>query len=100
MVSETAAAVPIRRAAAPWSFADSAFVLFLLLVFVGLSPFASRDPVALAAGQSSGAGDVMRQIAYSGAFLFIGCSAVRAKGVAVFGSIPMALALLLAWCVL
>jgi len=83
-----------------WRLADSAFVLFLLLIFVGLSPFASRDPVALTTGESGGAGDLIRQIAYSGAFLFIGFSALRAKGSAVFGSIPPLLALLLAWCML
>src|SRR5438067_7034605 len=101
MVGDAASIAPPRWATrTQWSFADSAFVLFLLLIFVGLSPFASRDPVALAAGGSGGAGDLTRQIAYSGAFLFIGFAALRAKGAAVFGSIPPLLGLLLAWCML
>jgi len=81
-----------------WGLADSALVLFLLLIFVGLSPFATRDPVALAAGLSSGAGDLLREFAYSGAFLFIGFAAFRAKGVAALRAIPLFLALLLLWC--
>src|SRR5579864_3805016 len=97
-------AVAIARPRCPsdavWSTADSAFVLFLLLAFVGLSPFATRDPVALAAGQASGAGDILRELAYSGTFLFIGFAAVRAKGLAVWRAIPPLLGLLLLWCML
>src|ERR1700731_2038307 len=101
MANSAATAIPVRwQTAARWNLADSAFVLLLLIVFVGLSPFVSRDPVALAAGGSSSGGDLMRQIAYSGAFLFIGFSALRAKGFVVLRSIPMPLALLLVWCLL
>lgn len=99
-VEAVAIARPKWPAGAAWSVADSAFVLFLLLVFVGLSPFATRDPAALAAGQASGAGDILRELAYSGTFLFVGFTAVRARGLAVLGAIPRFLGLLLLWCML
>ncbi len=83
-----------------WSVADSAFALFLLLVFVGLSPFATRDPVALATGQGGGSGDLTRQVAYAGTFLFIVVAAIRTRGMGIRGSIPPILVVLLAWCVL
>ena len=81
MATDAAAiALPHWPARTRWKLADSAFVLFLLLVFVGLSPFAARDPVTLATAQGSGSGDLARQIAYLGAFAFIGFSALRARG--------------------
>src|SRR3974390_1462327 len=58
--------VPVRTPARPsWTVADGAYLIFLLLVFVGLAPFATRDPIALAAGErgSGAAGDLARQIA-------------------------------------
>src|SRR5437016_8461576 len=97
-----AAVIPLPRwsARTEWSLADSAFALFLLLVFVGLSPFATRDPVALATGQGSGAGDLARQVAYVGTFFFIVAAAVRTRGAAVLGSVPALVIVLLAWCML
>src|SRR5579871_1730755 len=95
-----AATPPRSQLRARWSLADAAFVLFLLLIFVGISPFATRDPIALAAGDASGTGDLAREIAYSGAFLFIGFAALRAKGLAVLRAVPLFLGLLLLWCML
>ena len=83
-----------------WTLADSAFVIFLLLIFVSLSPFATRDPVLLAAAPQSGAGDLLRELAYSCTFLLIGFSAIRAKGVMIFRAVPPSLGLLLLWCTL
>jgi exopolysaccharide production protein ExoQ len=101
MAADAAAiARPRSPARAGWRLTNSAFVLFLLLVFVGLSPFATRDPIALAAGGTTGTGDIARQIAYSGAFLFIGFAAMRAKGFGVLAAIPPLLALLLFWCLI
>src|SRR5947207_1021520 len=103
MVSDAAAILPLHAPArAAWSLADSAFVLFLLLIFVGLTPFAARDPAALAAGESGfgGAGDLVRQIAYSGALLFIAFAAMRAKGFRGLLCLSPFFAALLLWCVL
>src|ERR1700751_2198317 len=101
MAADAAAiARPRSPARTGWRLTDSAFVLVLLLVFVGLSPFATRDPIALAAGGTTGTGDIARQIAYSGAFLFIGFAAMRAKGFGVLAAIPPLLALLLFWCLI
>src|SRR5579862_5096578 len=101
MAVETAAIPSPRWPARPaWSLADSAYTLFLFLIFVGLSPFATRDPIALAAGPSSGAGDIAREIAYSCALVFIGFAALRTKGFAAVRAIPPLLGLLLVWCML
>lgn len=85
-----------------WTLADTAFVLFLLLIFVGLEPFATRDPAALAAGESGfgGAGDIVREIAYLGGSLLIVFSAVRADGFRTLLSTPPLIAALLVWCAL
>ena len=40
---------------APW-LAETAFVALLLMVFIGLMPFAPRDPATLAIGESGFAG--------------------------------------------
>ncbi|HEX3429682.1 MAG TPA: O-antigen ligase family protein [Rhizomicrobium sp.] len=100
MAVDAVAVAPRTHLRTGWSLADTAFMLFLVLVFIGLSPFATRDPLALAAGDRTGAGDLLREIAYSGAFLFVGFAALRAKGLAVLRGFPLFLALLLFWCML
>ena len=82
--------------------ADAGYLALLLLIFVSLSPFAIRDPVALAAGESgfSSAGDVVRQIAFLAVFAVIAYSALRQNGPAALGSVSIPLLVLLAWCLL
>src|ERR1700749_3699510 len=102
MVSE-AAVFPARAPARPgWNIAGAAFACYLLVIFVTLQPFATRDPVTLAGGESgfTGAGDVLRQVAYLGSFLFISFVAVRDGGFRALLCIPPLLAMLLGWCVL
>lgn len=79
---------------------ELAFLAFLLLIFVGLSPFAIRDPAALAAGESGidGAGDLARQVCYASVFALIVFAALREQGTRVVFAVPPALALLLLWC--
>ncbi len=80
---------------------EAAFVVFLLLVFVGLQPFATRDPNALAINGetiAAGEGDLIRQITYLFAFAVIGFCAAQRFGVRALDAIPISLVLLLLWC--
>lgn len=96
-----AGAVGLRSQVQPWIPA-AAFLALLLLVFVGLSPFAVHDPNALALGQeiNTGKGDIARQISYFLVFSVIAASALHRRGLQAFSSFPALLAVLLAWCVL
>jgi len=80
---------------------EAAFTVFLLLVFVGLTPFAVRSPEMMALGESgvSGAGDSMRQVTYLAAFSVIALGAFRKFGADMIALIPLLLALLVVWCV-
>ncbi|HTT82243.1 MAG TPA: O-antigen ligase family protein [Rhizomicrobium sp.] len=103
MVSNATADIWVRAPArSAWSLADTAFVCYLLVIFVTLQPFATRDPVTLAGGESgfTGAGDVVRQAAYLASFLFVASVAVRDGGFRALLCIPPLLAALLGWCVL
>jgi len=79
---------------------EFAFAAFLLLVFVGLSPFAVRDPNVLVNGETiaAGEGDLLRQILYLAVFLTILVVSIRREGVRVFDAVPVMLGLLLLWC--
>ncbi|HEX4157282.1 MAG TPA: O-antigen ligase family protein [Rhizomicrobium sp.] len=102
MVGEAAfrpAAMPVRLT---WNLAELAFLGFLFLIFVTLEPFATRDAVTLAGGESgfTGAGDALRQVAYLAVFLFVAFAAVRQRGFDALFCIPPLFAALLAWCAL
>lgn len=92
---------PIVRESTLSRVAEFAFLAFLLLVFIGLSPFAIRDPAALAAGQASdaGAGDLVREIAYVSVFALIVLAALGTRGIGALRALPVLMALLLAWCI-
>lgn len=100
-----AEAIPIGSAQAGaregW-FADLGYFALLLLIFVGLSPFAIRDPAALAAGESgfAGAGDAVRQVVFLGVFALIGIETLRRQGWRAAATVPPLLVLLLGWCLL
>ncbi len=79
--------------------AETGFAIFLLLIFIGLKPFAIRDQSILPLGDSgTGAGDVWRQITYLGAFVFIAAGAWQRCGTRVLFAVPPVLGLLLLWC--
>ncbi|HEY1708740.1 MAG TPA: O-antigen ligase family protein [Rhizomicrobium sp.] len=82
--------------------AETAFVAFLLLVFVGLTPFTPRsaDLLRQAAAASTGQGDLLRQISYLAAFGVIALCALRKHGIEVLALVPFLLTLLLGWCLL
>ncbi len=94
------ALAPPRPLIAPWLL-ETAFVALLLFAFVGFEPFAVRDPLVLARGESgvTGTGDLVRQICYLTAFVIILTAAVERRGLGAFAAVPLTMALLLAWCV-
>lgn len=84
-----------------WSelLAPGAFGGFLLIVFVGLEPFALRDNVQ-AALMTSGEGDLARQVIYITAFLIVVGTALSYRGQKVFLAFPILLVIVLLWCLL
>lgn len=79
---------------------EFAFAAFLLLVFIGLAPFATRDPNLLVSGETiaAGEGDLIRQILYLLIFTTIVVSAVQREGFRAIDAVPIGLAALLLWC--
>lgn len=103
MASEAAALPAVfPRPQSSLSVADAALICFLLLVFVTLDPFATRDPATLAKGgiALSGAGNAIRQAAFLGSFLLVAFAAVRANGFRALNCLSPLFAALLFWCVL
>ena len=85
----------------PASWIDEAVLLaFLLLAFVGLSPFAPPPPAVTAFGgvAATGAGDLARQLCYLAVFAAIVIGAARTSRMEAFSLVPVLLVLLLAWC--
>jgi O-antigen ligase len=81
--------------------AETAYVAFLLLIFVGVSPFFVPDTVPGAdSTASSGAGDVLRQVSYLAVFGVIAGMAVLRRGWQSFAAMPLSFALLLGFCLL
>jgi O-antigen ligase len=74
---------------------EAAYIAFLLLIYVGTSPFGLLGENADAA---SGGGDIMRQLCYVAVFAVIATFAAARLGWKAFGTIPVLLAVLLAWC--
>ena len=93
-------AIGVSRAR-PATWIDEAVLLaFMLLAFVGLSPFAVPPPAVTAFGgvATTGAGDLTRQVCYLAVFAAVVIGAVRSFGMAAFSPVPILLVLLLAWC--
>ena len=90
-----------ERGFATWIL-EPAFVALLLLIFVGLTPFAVRNSVDTATGAANfaGAGDALRQISYLTTFAIILAGALTKRGLYAVNAVPIVLAVLLAWCVL
>lgn len=82
------------------SLGDFGFLALLLLVFVGVAPFAVRDANALLHGaDETGIGNLARQLSYLAAFGVIGLAAARASGWRIVRAVPVLMLLLLAWCI-
>ena len=100
MANDGVAITSTRARFDPW-VAQAAYVAFLLLVFVGLSPFETRDPAVLAIGvPTSGAGDLARQICYLAAFAVIVATSFDKRGWNSIALVPLSMVLLLGWCLL
>ncbi len=100
MASEAFASsiVPVRPTLET-RIAEAGFVLVLLLIIVGLTPFDVRTTAAIAArDQATASGDAVRQIAFIGTFGLIAYGALRKHGVMAVKAIPLFIALLLGWC--
>jgi O-antigen ligase len=91
-------APPLARSRA-W-IDEAVFVVFLLLVFIGVEPFKAPDPLAVQLGATlqTGAGDALRQVAYLLAFGAIALVSLRRHGAAAAAFLPPLLLGLLAWC--
>ena len=80
--------------------AEITFVALLLVMFVGLSPFAPpAEPTAVAASVPS-PGDSIRQILFLAIFFPILFAAAMTRGWEALRIVPPALVTMLAWCVL
>ncbi len=101
MANEALAAGVMQAREASW-IDEAIFVAFLLLAFVGLSPFAVHAESVTAFGENgtTGAGDLVRQLCYLAVFATIAARAFRSRGFDVFSLLPILLVLLLAWCLL
>jgi O-antigen ligase len=79
---------------------EALFVGFLLLAFIGITPFKS-EPLATEVGVvvQTGAGDSLRQICYLAVFALLVFAAVRQRGAEIFSTLPLVLLGLLGWCV-
>src|SRR6185437_7277586 len=83
-----------------FSLGDLGFLALLLLVFVGLKPFALRDAEALLHGaDETGVGNLARQLSYLAVFAVIGFAAAREDWWRIIRTVPVSMLLLLAWCV-
>lgn len=101
-MASDAAFAPQERARTEQIVAETAFVAFLLLVFVGLQPFAPRFPELLKLGESgtSGAGDLLRQVSYLAVFSTIAFCTFRRYGMESLALVPVLLSFDLIWCLL
>ena len=82
---------------------DAAFVGLLLLAFVGVQPFAMRNPATdleMGPYTATGGGDWVRQLFYVLLFASIGAAAFFRRGIAFLKAMPPALIALLLWCLL
>ncbi|MEJ0028076.1 MAG: O-antigen ligase family protein [Rhizomicrobium sp.] len=89
----------LARSGLDTRLAEAGFVIVLLLIIVGLTPFDTRTAAAIAARDAASTqGDILRQIAFLGTFGMILYGALRKHGIAAFGAVPVLVALLLVWC--
>jgi O-antigen ligase len=80
------------------SIEEWAFALFLVLVFVGISPFSVRAAEDLTQiVQATGEGDSSRQAAFLLSSGFITVLALRSKGLMIYKAFPYGASAILAW---
>jgi O-antigen ligase len=86
----------------PW-IVDAAFLALLLLSFVGMQPFAPRNPATdleMGPYTVTGGGDTVRQAFYVLLICFIGGVAFLRRGLSMIQAVPPMLIVVLLWCLL
>ena len=86
----------------PWIL-DAAFLALLLLSFIGMQPFALRNPATdleMGPYTVTGGGDAVRQGLYLVLVLAVGGFALLRRGLGVVRIVPPMLIVLLAWCLI
>ncbi|MBV9993110.1 MAG: O-antigen ligase family protein [Alphaproteobacteria bacterium] len=94
---------PLTKPRFQFGVMDGVFVALLLLAFVGVQPFAIRNPATdLQTGpyQVTGGGDAFRQAIYLLVFFSVAGFAVMRRGIGILSTVPPLLAMLLGWCLL
>ena len=78
--------------------AETAFVALLLVMFVGLSPFAPPVSPTTVSMSAPAPGDSLRQIIFLAIFFPVLFTSTLQRGWDVFRVVPLALIAMLAWC--
>lgn len=86
----------VARSTEGISWTEVIFVAFLLLIFVGLRPFAPRDTLQLQRIAGS-EGDLLKQLSYILLFLLTVIFALAKSGRSAFGAVPLSVAIVAAW---
>jgi len=103
MAPDAMTSAPVPQTRFSFGVMDAVFVVLMLLAFVGVQPFAIRNPATdLQTGpyQMTGGGDAFRQIFYLAIFASVLGFAFLRRGFALFSAVPPMLLLLLGWCLL
>lgn len=100
MASDYALAYSPPRAVERNTLPALAFLVLLLLIYVGLDAFSPPPLVAQFGGvQEASRGDMARQIIYLLTAALVGLTALQRYGIAALRAVPVSMGLLLAWCV-
>ena len=102
-MAHEAASTPLARQRFSFGIMDAVFLALLLLAFVGMQPFALRNPATdlqTSPYQMTGSGDAIRQVFYLLIFASVVVAAFLRRGFAIATIVPPMLTLLLGWCLL
>jgi exopolysaccharide production protein ExoQ len=102
-MAHEAVSPPLSRPRFSFGIMDAVFLALLLLAFVGMQPFALRNPATdlqTSPYQMTGSGDAIRQILYLLIFLSVVVAAFLRRGFAIAAIVPPMLTVLLGWCLL
>lgn len=100
MTADTLKALPQFGAAARSWIDEAIFAVFLLAVFIGVTPFKNGDALAGEVVVQTGAGDSLRQLCYLAIFTLAFGRAIQRRGIGILTIFPPVLMLLVAWCLL
>src|ERR1700733_2910952 len=102
-MAHEAVSTPLARQRFSFGIMDAVFVALLLLAFVGMQPFALRNPATdlqTSPYQMTGSGDAIRQVFYLLIFASVVVAAFLRRGFAIATIVPPMLTVLLGWCLL